>query len=46
MTLYPIAIAVGYGKCPIFGICPVKSAFALCATTYIRGKGIGADWEH
>jgi hypothetical protein len=25
MTLCPIAIAVGCRKCPVFGICPVKS---------------------
>lgn len=25
MTLCPVAIAVGCKKCPIFGICPVKS---------------------
>ena len=25
MTLCPIALAVGCKKCPIFGICPVKS---------------------
>jgi hypothetical protein len=25
MTLCPIAIAVGCKKCPVFGICPVKS---------------------
>ena len=25
MVLCPVAIAVGCKKCPIFGICPVKS---------------------
>jgi hypothetical protein len=25
MVICPIAIAVGCRKCPIFGICPVKS---------------------
>ena len=25
MVICPIAIAVGCKKCPIFGICPVKS---------------------
>ena len=25
MVLCPIAIAVGCKKCPVFGICPVKS---------------------
>jgi hypothetical protein len=25
MTLCPVALAVGCKKCPIFGICPVKS---------------------
>ena len=25
MVLCPIAIAVGCKKCPIFGVCPVKS---------------------
>jgi hypothetical protein len=25
MVLCPVAIAVGCKKCPVFGICPVKS---------------------
>jgi len=25
MVLCPVAIAVGCKKCPIFGVCPVKS---------------------
>jgi hypothetical protein len=25
MTLCPVAVAVGCKKCPIFGICPLKS---------------------
>ena len=25
MTLCPVAIAVGCKKCPVFGICPLKS---------------------
>jgi hypothetical protein len=49
MTVCPVAIAVGCRKCPVFGICPLKSVIgdykkeeeAPPPTAAGKGKGKG-----
>jgi hypothetical protein len=39
MVLCPVAIAVGCKKCPVFGICPVKSIIGDYKPDEKAGKG-------